>query len=378
MATPIPDVIFDECTAALPSLAGKCFAVTGTTSGTGYYACVAAIRKGAAAVLLLNRPSARATAAEARLKDVARSAGAATAVTAVQCDLQSLDSVCKAAARVLEAATGFGGLDGLVNNAGVMGVPDTRTPDGFDVQMQTNHLSHFLLTALLWPALELAATTRGEARVVQHSSGARGGFQADDKVGHLRAEFFAPAAPGALGGNGLAACFNRYHQTKLANSVFAMALHERLHAAGSRVKSICAEPGVSQTELASSLAKGHAEIGVDLGAFGTSTQARFPGVQSAADGACSLMEAAFGKDVGSGDFFMPGDLVKKTVVGLPVKCMTAGRPTPSNKRIEKAFENEKLTMEPASRALLWSCSVRAIRKWHATPFRELEALRPRL
>ena len=53
--------------------------------------------------------------------------------------------------------------DVLMNNAGVMGIPDTRTGDGFDVQMQTNHLSHFALTALLMPAMEAAADARGEA-----------------------------------------------------------------------------------------------------------------------------------------------------------------------------------------------------------------------
>ena len=50
---------------------------------------------------------------------------------------------------------------------------DKATTDGYDVQMQTNHLSHFLLSKELYPALKLAATTRGEARVVNHSSGAR-------------------------------------------------------------------------------------------------------------------------------------------------------------------------------------------------------------
>ena len=133
-----------------------------------------------------------------------------------------------------------GGLDALVNNAGIMGVPDTRTVDGFDVQMQTNHLSHFLLSYLLMPSLELAADTRGEARIVQHSSGARRG---NTKTGMLKAEFFNQCDPGTLGGDGFPACFNRYHQTKLSNPVFTMALHDLLGKLNSKVKSICADPG---------------------------------------------------------------------------------------------------------------------------------------
>ena len=79
-----------------------------------------------------------------------------------------------------------------------MGFPDMRTADGFDVQMQTNHLSHFLLTKLLMPSLELAAATHGDARVVQHSSAAR----YLTPLG-LRTEFFLRSAPGSLGGDSL-------------------------------------------------------------------------------------------------------------------------------------------------------------------------------
>ena len=84
-------------------------------------------------------------------------------VETIECDLQSYASVRAAAAKLNGIAAEFGGLDALVNNAGVMGVPDERTSDGFDVQMQTNHLSHFLLTKLVMSSLEAAAASRGEA-----------------------------------------------------------------------------------------------------------------------------------------------------------------------------------------------------------------------
>ena len=87
----------------------------------------------------------------------------------VDCDLTSFASVRAAATKVQELV-GDSGLDVLCCNAGVMALKDQATTDGYDVQMQTNHLSHFLLAKELYPALEKAADLRGEARVVSHSS----------------------------------------------------------------------------------------------------------------------------------------------------------------------------------------------------------------
>ena len=65
------------------------------------------------------------------------------------------------------------GLDVLCDNAGVMALKDMLTTDGFDLQMQINHLSHCLLTKLVFPLLKEASQQRGEARIVNHSSMAR-------------------------------------------------------------------------------------------------------------------------------------------------------------------------------------------------------------
>merc|ERR1712127_764779 len=54
-----------------------------------------------------------------------------------------------------------------------MAQDDVRTKDGYDIQMQANHLSHFLLSELLFDLLEKTAQEGGDARIVSHSSGAR-------------------------------------------------------------------------------------------------------------------------------------------------------------------------------------------------------------
>jgi NAD(P)-dependent dehydrogenase (short-subunit alcohol dehydrogenase family) len=112
----------------------------------------------------------------------------------------------------------------LCNNADVMALEDKACPEGYDIQMKTNHLSHFLLTREILPLLEKATDLRGEARVVNHSSIAREGKKLDAK--------YLGKNGGNLGGNGASMLFSgarwlRYHQTKLANVVFTLALADR-------------------------------------------------------------------------------------------------------------------------------------------------------
>ncbi|WP_320824080.1 SDR family NAD(P)-dependent oxidoreductase [Reinekea sp.] len=227
-------------------MAGKTVAITGCTSGTGLNL---AQRCGAlgAQVFMLNRPSLRSASA---LKVMHREQFDARLI---ECDLSNLASVRSAIQQLTDACPN--GLDVLCNNAGIMAAPDQPTIDGFDVQMQSNYLSHFLLTSGVFPLLEQAVRVRGEARVVNHSSGARRGVP-------LQARYLAKHAAG-FGGDGFPglAKWRRYQQSKLANLLFTYSLHDaighqRPELAG-KLKSLCAHPGPTQTELqAKTLASG--------------------------------------------------------------------------------------------------------------------------
>ena len=220
-------VHFPEFRAALPSMAGKTVVITGTTSGTGQVAAKTMASLGAK-VLVLNRASDRSAASFSELTAAFPDAD----LHNVECDLQSFVSVKAASGRVTDLCPE--GVHVLCNNAGVMALPDTATGDGYDVQMQTNHLSHFLLSKELMPLLEKAAESDGDARIVQHSSTAR---LAPSKV--LQAKYLEKNG-GHLGGDGSklqnmlfrGPRWLRYNQTKLANAAFTAALHDRLQEKG--------------------------------------------------------------------------------------------------------------------------------------------------
>ena len=312
------------------SLDGKTYAVTGCTTGTGLVAAKLFAKKGAKRVFLLNRPSRRAEAALAAVKAVATEG---CVVTHVDCDLTDFGAVRKAAAQVA-AETKSSGLDVLCNNAGVMALKDVATKDGYDIQMQTNHLSHFLLTKELFKALERAAELRGDARIVNHSSLARNG-PPGTKLTPENCEKYLGKNGGNLGGDGASmilggARWVRYAYTKLANVCFTLALNDRL--GGSNIKALCAAPGFAATQLQATTARD--------GGMGSGTWfMRWS--QSPEDGAVPLLRCCLSPDVASGEFYEPTGIFS----GPPV-----------------LKQLERVCLE-ADRAALWAASEAAVGEW---------------
>ena len=195
----------------IPDMTGRSVIVTGANSGIGRAAARALAGHGARVVLAV-RDTEKGKAAAATMPG-------ATEVRKL--DLASLDSVREF------AAAWEGELDLLINNAGVMVPPLSRTAEGFELQFGTNHLGHFALTNLL-----LEHVT---GRVVTVSStGHRIGAIDFDDLNWERKSYKA---------------WRAYGQSKLANLLFTSELQRRLSAAGSPVLAMAAHPGYAATNL---------------------------------------------------------------------------------------------------------------------------------
>lgn len=206
---------------------GRTVIVTGANSGLGLETGRELARVGARVVLAV-RDTARGAAA-------AREIGGTTEVR--ELDLANLSSIRKFAENWSEP------IDVLINNAGIMMVPEGRTADGFERQFGTNHLGHFALTNLLLPHLT--------DRVVTVSSQAhrRGHIDLADPNWNTRPY----NASGAYG------------QSKLANLLFTLELQRRLTAAGSRLRAVAAHPGWAATNLQGHTQNPVADLVMSLG-----------------------------------------------------------------------------------------------------------------
>ncbi|HEX3787424.1 MAG TPA: oxidoreductase [Pseudonocardiaceae bacterium] len=211
----------------IPDQSGRTILVTGANSGLGLRSARVLAAAGAR-VLLGCRSAERGAAAVAMITEAGGDA------ELVLLDLADLNAVRTAAEQVRER-TGDQ-LDVLINNAGVMMVPNRRTAEGFESQFGTNHLGHAALTWLLMPALR----GRPGARVV-----ALGSLVAKFGRINLADPNFEHRRYSAGAG---------YAQSKLADVLFALELDRHLRAAGLDVLSVAAHPGYSDTSLTGNMA----------------------------------------------------------------------------------------------------------------------------
>ena len=260
----------------IPDLAGKTFVVTGPTGGLGLETARVLARHDAH-VVLAGRNSGKL----ARTVDELKRESPGATLSSLRVDLADLGSVRAAA----EEAKVLGPIDVLVNNAGIMATPESRTIDGLDLQLATNHFGHFLLTGLLLPQL-LAS---GAGRVVTVSSlmhqYARRAPLDDPRHRHGRRYYR----------------WHSYTQSKLANLLFTYELNRRARERELPLTALAAHPGYSATHL---LAYGQTGRGAGGLASIWNGAARAT-AQSAAMGALPQLMAATA-DLPGGTYVGPG------------------------------------------------------------------------
>jgi len=253
----------------IPSQKGKIAIVTGANSGLGKEITIGLAKK-EIKVIMACRNQSKAEAAKAEVLSQVNNAD----IEIMLLDLNSLESVRNFAVAFGEK---YDRLDLLIENAGIMIPPFSKTEDGFESQMGVNYFSHFLLANLLYPLLN---KTEG-ARIATTSSLAheRGRINFDN----LNAEK-SYSKMGAYG------------QSKLACLLFAYELKRRLEKAGSNVIAVSSHPGVSKTNLFTNIPKVAQLLMAPLLPIFTHPPKY---------AALPTLYAALGPDVKSGDYFGP-------------------------------------------------------------------------
>ena len=244
---------------------GKVVVVTGSRSGLGYETAKVLANKNATVIVAV-RNELKGNAAVEKIKLENPNAD----IQVMLVDLANLVSVHKFAENFKKK---FEKLDLLINNAGVMNPPYTKTKDGFELQFGTNHLGHFALTGLL---IDLIKATPN-SRIVNVSSNAH-------KIGKLNFDDL----------NWETRRYNKfrsYGDSKLANLYFSNELQKRLGKQSSGVVVASAHPGASASDLTR-----HSLFFKVLSIF----------VQSTSMGALPTLYAAVAPDVQRNDYYGPG------------------------------------------------------------------------
>ncbi|EJL6794060.1 SDR family NAD(P)-dependent oxidoreductase [Vibrio parahaemolyticus] len=252
----------------LPDLTGKTYLITGGNAGLGFQTAKYLGAKGANLILAC-RSLDKAARASSELRKTIKGN-----VEVLKLDLSDLACVRDAAE---EAHQRFDKLDGLINNAGIMQCPKKETKDGFEMQVGTNHLGHFLFSGLM---LDLVEAGKGRFVTLTSLANRVDGLKLDD---FMSDKDYSP--------NGA------YVKSKISNLMFALELDYRLRESGSSAISIACHPGYSNTNLQNAGPKGL------LNAIYKVVNPLF--AQQPEQGALSTVLAAAGKEAVRGAYYGP-------------------------------------------------------------------------
>lgn len=250
----------------IPEQRGKVVIVTGSSSGIGFETARVLASKGALVILAV-RNLTKGNNAIDRIKTQFKNCE----VSIMELNLADLGSIKNFAENFKK---NFSRLDLLINNAGVMIPPYSKTADGFELQFGTNHLGHFALTGLL---MDLIKNTK-DSRIINVSSGAHrtGNLNFEDLNWEKRK--YKP--------------WRAYGDSKIANLYFTYELQRRYDNSDPGIIAAASHPGWTATDLQ-----------------------RYSGIfrffnpffaQKPAMGALPTLYAATAPHVKSGDFFGPG------------------------------------------------------------------------
>ncbi|TMW65993.1 hypothetical protein Poli38472_003758 [Pythium oligandrum] len=265
----------------IPSLHQKIVIITGGNAGIGFETALELVRNGATVVLAC-RNEVRGLQAVVELEQKLEYVPEAGKAVFMKLDVSDLSSVQAFATAFHES---YDRLDLLINNAGIFGIPYMETADGLEMQMATNHLGHFALTAQLFDLLLKSA----DARVVTVSSmGHRGAKYNEDDIIMTRENYDLSHA---------------YTTSKLANLLFTFELTRRLGDHGIRnVKGVACHPGTTATKIMQdSIEKSKWYHRLEFSLIRS-----LPIFQSTSMGALPTLYAATAPTVKSGQFFGPG------------------------------------------------------------------------
>jgi NAD(P)-dependent dehydrogenase (short-subunit alcohol dehydrogenase family) len=275
--------------------------ITGATSGLGKEATKVLASKNATVIMAVrNTTKGEAVAAEFK-----------KALPNAKLDIRKLDlgSLASVKSFAAEINSSYDRLDILINNAGVMMCPYSKTEDGFEIQMGTNHMGHFALTGLLMPLLKKTKNSR----IVATSSMAhkQGNIDFDDINWETRDYKTGKA----------------YSDSKIANLYFAYELARKLEGDSNAPTVVTSHPGWTKTEL-----DRHSGV---FEFFGNII------AQKVDMGTLPTLRAAIDKESKSGDYYGPEGFLEMRGYPIIVKANEMAHNTAKAKQLWEM--SEKMT-----------------------------------